>query len=201
MTPRAENRIANGLPADGVTVVSTSFSPDDEGLPMELLVDDLARSDTVILVTAHRPPGAVIETYEERFAGPSTPSLSIVDTTAGQRFEDSYHDVAVTGVPGAEDLARIALAIAELAADAWTAEGDVHVVVPDVAPFLTSDVALVRRMLHSLDDLAAVSGFLAVGIQYTAHDTETMAAITGVADAVVWADRGPDETIRLSAER
>lgn len=201
MTPRAENRLVNELPADGITVVSSSFPPSDEQFTLDLLVDDLAPADTVILVTAHRPPGAVIETYEERFAGPSTPSLSIVDTTAGQRFEDSYHDVTVNGIPGEEDLTRIALAISELAADAWTAEGDVHVVVPDVAPFLTSDVELVRRMLQGLDALAAVTGILAVGIQYTAHDTETMAAITEAADTVVWADKGTDETIRLSTDR
>lgn len=183
------------------TVISTSFPPTEERAVTGLLYEHVSTDDTVILVTAIRSLTDVIQTYESLFAGPDTPSLSIINAAVDYRFADSYHDISVFGVPGVEDLTNITIGITDLASDADDSTGDVHVIVPDLGPFLSNGVELVDRMLGSLTSEAAVTGALIVGLEYTSHGTEVVSAVHESADTVVWADLLTDGTIRFTPAR
>lgn len=202
MTTVADARRGAGLGRGEMTALAVSFPPDEESLAVETLAPGVSVDDTVILVTANVAPGAVVEAYEPRFAGPATPTLAIVDTTAGQSFEDSYHDVTVIGIPGIEDLTRTSIAVSDLAAVPG-GDGDTHLVVPDLSPFIAlTNVDLLCRAFETLLDHGAISGAAVVAFDYTAHSTETVSRLLELASVVVWADRDADGRLsRSTVER
>lgn len=182
------------------TVVSTSFPPTEDRVVTEFLYEHVAPEDTVVLVTADSSLPEVIRTYEDLFAGPDTPTLSLINAAVDYRFTDTYHDIAVFGVPGVEDLTNITIGITDLASDAADGSGAVHVVAPDLGPFLANDLDLVQRTIESITELDAVEGTV-VGVEYTKHETETVTALHERADAVLWGDKRTDGTIRFTADR
>ena len=182
-------------------VVSTSFPPTDGRVVTEFLYEHVAPDDAVVLVTATRSLADVIQTYERPFAGPESPSLSIITTGVDYRFSDAYHDIGVFGVPGVEDLTNITIGITDLASDASDGPGEVHVVVPDLGPFLTNGVDLLARMLRSLTAHDAVTGAVVAGLEYTAHETSVVSAVHERADAIIWADELTDGSIRFTPAR
>lgn len=199
MTTVADTRRGDGLGRGELTALAVSFPPDEESLAVDRLAASVSVDDTVILVTANVAPAAVISAYEPRFAGPATPTLAIVDTTAGQSFEDSYHDVTVVGIPGIDDLTRTSIAVSDLAAVAPGGDGDTHLVVPDLSPFIAlTNVDLLLRAFETLLDHGAISGATVVAFDYKAHSTETVSRLLELASVVVWADRDADGTLSQS---
>lgn len=182
---------------EGITLVAASFPLAAERLPTNLLYRGLSAGDTAILVTANQPPADVIESYEARFTGQDTPNLAIIDVTADQTFHDTYHDVTVVGIPGVGDITRTLVGLSDVATDVWFRDGDVHVVIPDIAPFMGNRRTHVRRMLRSLRGDDAITGSIAVGFQYTAASSETMAALQEAVDAVVWAEETPSGDTKI----
>lgn len=197
MTVTAPSDETLGTPLGPLTLVAGSFPPDAESLPMALVSRDLAAEDTVILVTANQPPADVIESYEVRFTGSDTPNLAIIDVTADQTFRDTYHDVTVVGIPGVGDITRTLVEVSEVAEDVQSRGGDVHVVIPDIAPFVGTPRTHVTRMLRSLREDDAITGTVVVGFQYTAASSETMAALRDVVDTIVWAEKTPEGEVDL----
>lgn len=186
------------FPREELTALAVSFPPEEESLAVELLSDDISPEDTVILVTANTPPADVIERYERQFAGPDTPSLAIVDTTAGQTFKDSYHDVEVIGIPGIEDLTRTTIAISDLADEAPD-DGVIHLVVPDLSPFIAmTKVEILLRVFETLFEQGTISGTSLVAFDYKAHSTETVSRVLEMAAVVLWVDRKADGSISVS---
>lgn len=202
MTGLQDGTAPQPLPDGELTVVAASVLPDDDSLILELLYPRLSPEDSVILVSVDRPPAAVVEEHEREFAGPSSPSLGIVDTSADQTFKDTYHGVSVVGTLGVEDLTRTTIAVSDLAAESADRAGDVHLVVPDLSSFLArTSLDRLRRAVDSLVDDGSVSGAVVVGVDYTAHSTETVSTLLDDAAAVVWTDRRPDGSVSTSIER
>lgn len=182
---------------EGPTLVAASFPPATEHLPTNLLYRKLSGADTVILVTADRPPAAVIESYEASFTGHDAPSLAIIDVTADQTFHDTYHDVTVVGIPGVGDITRTLVGISDVATDVRSSDGEAHVVIPDIAPFMGNRRTHVTRMFRSLREDDAITGSIVVGFQYTAASSETMGALQAVVDTIVWAEETPAGDVTL----
>lgn len=195
MTVQAARTLPDVAPT-GLTLVASSFAPREGTLMMDLLSERVTATDTVVLVTADRAPADSIGAYERQFTGTDSPNLAIVDITADQQYADTYHDVTVVGVPGFGDLTRTLIGITDVANDARRQADTVHVLIPDLGPFLRNPERHVTRMLRSLRAEAGINGSVVGGIQYTAHGTETINALQAVATKIIVAERTIDDTVQ-----
>lgn len=182
----------------GLTLVTTSFGPTEGSLLMDLLFEAVAPTDTVVLVTADRRPADSIGAYERRFTGADSPDLAVVDVTADQQYADVYHDVTVVGVPGSGDPTRTLVGIGDVATDARRTADTVHVLIPDLGPFLRNPGGRVRRMLRSLLAEPGIDGSVVAGLRYTAHGAETVDALQPLASRVIVAERTTDGGVQAA---
>lgn len=198
--PLDDSRLPERLSEDALTVFAAGFPPEDGGVVYRLLRRQLDDDDGVVLVTANTPPTTVVDNWR-RADGNRDRQLAVVDTTAGQSFENSYRDVPVVGTPAVGDLARTSIGVSDLAGD-LQADGNVHLVVPTLGPFLAEvDAGTLSRMLVGFAESPTIDGVALVGADYTDHPSADLDECLHAAAAVVWGERKPSGEISLRFQR
>lgn len=191
-------------------------SIDDETLHVDLFPDGLASGSTVLIAGAVDPAmyavalrglcryghadGAALvvtttesaeqtlTTYETVCADSDRPSLGLVDTTSKQQYVTAlFRETPVVFIPAPGDLERLVLALSELTGDRPPSKGTRHLVIRSLTPLLeNASTARVCTVLERITGLRAGAGLCLLGIDYTAHDRETMAAVIKRVDGVLW---------------
>lgn len=186
------------LPPGTTVLVASSGPPTQHGLGLRALCRNGAAADTGLAVTTVTGTEESVHAYDAFCSRTPCPSLRIVDTTANHPSgRHSYKERPVVLVPGASDLERIALALSELTDHQQTTEGDRHLLVDSLTPILDlTATTSVCRMVDRIDGIRSGNGHCLFGVDYTAHSTETMAAVTNHVDGILWVTHG-DGTIDL----
>lgn len=181
---------ASDLPPElepgSVVLVVEPAKPDVVSPCLQLLDEYADPKDAAVVVTTTDSADRTAETVSALAGDDSTPQLGIVDTVSvGQNVTVFHRDVPTVFTPGPADLARVAVAINNLAAQLSTA-GGTHLVVRSVTSFFgDEDGSTVLPGIERTFGQWTDDGIVVLGADFTAVDPETMQALEGLADAVV----------------
>jgi hypothetical protein len=146
------------------------------------------KDDTALVVTTTESASATLDTYERLCADIDCPSPSFVDTTATQPTADSlYGGTPVVYIPSPGDIERLVLALSDLSENQPVTNGNRHLVIRSLSPIITStSTERVCSILDRITGLRTEHGLSLLGIDYTAHDDETVTALAQQVDGVLW---------------
>jgi hypothetical protein len=174
---------------DGATIlVATAGAPSRLGVPLDLLYQRGTAADSALVVTTVESAETTLERYSGLAAGRAGPALRIVDTgSKGQSVSALYGETPVVFTPAVGDLERLVIALSDLAGEATPSEGARNLVVRSLTPMLHAvPVDRLCTVLERIVDLRTGGGLCLLGIDYTAHDEETMRTVAAQADGVLW---------------
>lgn len=197
-TERTDFRVDDlpGRLSGGSTVlVASTTDPSQYAVGLHLLSQYGASTDTAVTVTTTESVDRTVETYDRLGSDDDRPPLGIVDTTSEQQSVSALYDetpVVFTPAPG--DVERLVVALSELTEQTAPASGERHLVVRSLTPILdAAPTPLVCRVLERITGLRSDGGLCLLGLDRSAHDGETMAAVAEQVDGVLRVTQaGPD---------
>ena len=190
-TPDGEPLQVDPLPEslrDGATVlVASTGDPARDAVTLHLLRSEGSTEDTAFVVTTTESADRTVAIYD-RLEGEGRPSLGLVDTTSEQQSVSAlYGETPVVFTPSSGDLERLVLALSDLSDTVPPSAGRRHLVIRSLTPIVeSSSPARVSAVLERIVGLRSETGLSLVGIDYTAHDEETMAGLSELVDGVLW---------------
>jgi hypothetical protein len=174
--------------AGATILVATAGAPSRLGVCLELLHQRGTAADSALVVTTVESAETTLERYAGLAEGRAGPTLRIVDTVSeGQSVSALYGETPVVFTPNVGDLERLVIALSDLAGEATPSEGARHLVVRSLTPML--DAVPVDRLctvLERIVELRSGGGLCLLGIDYTAHNEETMRTVAAQTDGVLW---------------
>lgn len=178
----------DGLSPGATVLIAGTIVPTTYAIGLRALCRYGHTADTAIVVTTTESADQTLDTYETICAESDCPSLGLVDTISKQQYVTApYSDVPVASIPSPSDLERLVLALSELTDDRQPSNGTRHLVVRSLTPLLKrSSTTRVCTVLERISGLRAGTGCCLLGLDYTAHDDETIAALIEQVDGVLW---------------
>lgn len=186
--------LPDSLSGGATVLVASAGDPSQRALGLRIL-SRRGTADAALVVTTSEAADATVEIYER--VGTDRPALGIVDTTSTEPSVAAvYREVPVVFTPSSGDLERLAMALSELSGRLSLTGDDRHLVVRSLTPILESaSTSRVRSTLERITDFRSENGLCLVGIDYTAHDEETMSALTAQVDGVLWVTQPSPDTV------
>lgn len=173
----------------GETVlIATAGDPTALSVDIRALCQYSDSDDRALIVTTTSSAKQTIETVDYFCSETARPALGFVETTSEQPSVSAiYDDVPVILTPSPGDLERLVVALTELSMENPPTRGDRHLIVRSLTPLLeAAPVDRVCRVLERISGLRTDGGLCLWGIDYTAHDETTMAAVVEDVDGVLW---------------
>lgn len=174
--------------ATGSTVlVANAGDPAQSAVGLRLLCQYGQADDTALIVTTTESADQTIETHE-RLCSSNRPSLGIVDTTSREQSVSAlYGETPVVFTPSPGDLERLVIALSDLSGNGPSSSETRHLCVRSLTPILEqSSTSRVCQVLERVTGLRSETGLCLLGLDYTAHGEETMAAIAEQVDGILW---------------
>lgn len=194
--------IPRSVPNGSVICVAGPSPLTDYALPLRITDRYTATDDCRIIVTT--ATGAD-ETIAQQNA--ITPAgghrVGVIDTTADEHVASLYQEHPTISLARTGELTQITLALWDLEEALSTACSTPHVIVRSLTPILEqAGLERVTNVLESVIEHQRAAGSLTVfGIEYTAHDERTMAALERLADGIVWVERTGQGDLELEYQR
>lgn len=181
-----------GRVADDATVlVATQGDPSRFAIGLRLLDTFGTGADSAFVVTTTRSNETTVDVYEAVSDDSDRPALGMVDTSSEQQSISAlYDEVPVVFTPSSSDIEHLVLALSELTEKVPSPDGERHLLVRSLSPILTATST--DRVCTVLDRIAGIrseEGISLLGIDYTAHDEETIQTIADHADGILWVER------------
>lgn len=189
----------DGLEPDSTVLLAGTVEPETHAVGLRALCRYGHAADTALVVTATESADRTATTYD-RLSDPSAdPSIGLVDTTSeGQSVAALYEERPVVFVPAPGDLERLVIALSDLTGVRSAPAGSRHLLVRSLTPLLEgASVEAVAAVLERVAGLRTGTGLTLLGLDYTTHGRETMAALTDRVDGVVWATETADGTLEF----
>lgn len=188
-----------GLTAGSTVLVATAGDPTRDAVGFRILCRYGTAGDTALVVTTGESVDPTIETFDRLCPDGERPSLGLVDTTSAEQSVSAlYGGTPVVFTPSPGDLERLILALSELSGNAPPATGARHLLVRSLTPVLeTASTARVCTVLDRITGIRSEAGLCLLGLDYTAHDEETMTALAGQVDGVLWVTRSPGDRLEF----
>lgn len=186
--------------SDGATVlVATAGDPSQAAACLRILSAEGVDGDTAFVVTTRESADQTLEVYrglEKRAGGPS---IGIVDTVSSEQSVPALHgETHVVFTPSPGDLERLVIALSDLSESSLPTSGAQHLVIRSLTPVLDSaPTDQVETVLERITGLRSEAGLGLIGIDYTAHDEETMAAIANCVDGVLWVTQPSNDRLAI----
>lgn len=184
--------------ARGVTVlVASAGDPTRYAIDLRALCEYGGNRDTGLVVTTTRSADTTLETYENVCPESDRAALGFVDTTARHPAVPAlYGDASTIYIPSPGDLERLVLALSNLSENMPPSSGTRHLVIRSLTPILdVTPASRVSTVLERITGLRTQSGLCILGIDYTAHEQETLATIAKQADGVLWVTESGSNTL------
>lgn len=180
--------LPDSLRGGSTVLVATAGDPLQYTVLLRMLSVHGTAADTALVVTTTESAHLTIETYEGLGVETDRPSLGIVDTTSEhQSVSALYGETPVIFTPSPADLERLVIALSDLSDNTSSSNGARHLVIRSLTPILESaSLAHVCTVLDRITDLRSETGLCLIGLDYSAHDEETMTAIADHVDGVIW---------------
>ncbi len=188
-----------GLSVGSTVLVASADEPSRYAVDLRALCRYGRPDDTALVVATTESADRTIETYDRVCSESERPSLGIVDTTSEQQSVAAlYDETPVIFTPSPEDLERLTLALSDLSNDNPPSNGNQHLLVRSLTPILeTTPVSRVCTVLERIIGLRSGDGLCLLGFDYTAHDEETVEAISEQVDGVLWVTQTSSDRVEL----
>ena len=183
------------LSGGSTVLVATAGDPSQYAVCLRLLCAQGTEEDTAFVVTTTESADRTISVYDRLGEKTKRPLIDIVDTVSEhQSVSALYGETHVVFTPSPGDLERLVMALSDLSDSSAPSNGAQHLVIRSLTPILeASSPTRVSAVFERVTGFRSESGFCLLGIDYTAHDEETMAAIATLVDGVLWVTRpSPD---------
>jgi hypothetical protein len=191
--------IPESLTSGASVLVATAGDPTEFAVSLRLLGTQVTARDAAIVVTTTESAEQTIEQYKNRIPERDRPSLGIVDTTSQQSISALSSDSPIVFTPSPGDLERLVVGSSEISENIAPTAGVRHLVIRSLTPIL--DVVSADHLKTVLDRVVGIrseAGISIFGIDYTAHDTETVTAIADRFDGVLWVTELSDTTLSFN---
>lgn len=177
-----------GIGSGTTILIAGTVDPTTHALGLRALHQFSDPEDAAVLVTTTESADRTLATYDAMQTDSEQQSLGIVDTTSEQQYITAlYDETPVVFVPSPGDLERLVLALSDIEGNRLQSGGTRHLVFRSLTPVLqNAPVRRVRSMLDRISGLRTGNGLTVLGVDYTAHDEETMTALTDAVDGVLW---------------
>lgn len=180
--------VPGGLSAGSNVLVAGTVDPSRYAIGLEILCQLGQSDDTALVVTTTESADQTVDRYERLGGKTNCPALALVDTTSEQQsISAPYGDHPVVFIPAPGDLERLVVGLSELTSSRPPESGTRHLLVRSLTPLLentaTDDVCAI---LERISGLRTGDGLNLFGLRYTAHDEETVSAVSRHVDAILW---------------
>lgn len=185
------------LNGGSTVLVASPGVPSQFAVGLRILHTEGAAADTALVVTTTESADRTIAVYDGLDGESDRPSLGLVDTTSEQQSVSAiYGETPVVFTPSPGDLERLVLALSDLTATPNPAGAARHLVIRSLTPIIAaSSTTRVRTVLQRITGLRSESGLCLIGIDYTAHDEETMTAVADLVDGVLWVTQSASDRL------
>lgn len=174
---------------DGATVLlAQAGDPTQKSVGLQILAAFGKSDDSAFVVSTAQSVDKTTETYEQLSPASDRSSLSVVDMTSEQQSVSApYGDTPVVFTPDPGDIERLIIALSNLTGETPPETGDRHLLIRSLSPILEATAtSLVCTALQRISGLRSDDGLCLIGFDYTAHDDETLQALTEQVDGVLW---------------
>lgn len=180
--------LPDSLSGGSTVLVATTGDPSQYAVCLRILCAQGTEEDTAFVVTTTESADRTAEIYHTLKGKTAGPTIRIVDTVSRQQSVPAlYGETHVVFTPSPGDLERLVIALSDLSDSSAPNSGARHLVIRSLTPILkSSSPARVSTVLERITGLRSETGLGLLGIDYTAHDEETMAAIANIVDGVLW---------------
>lgn len=190
--------IVDALSPPTTLLVAGSVDPAEYALDLRLLSRAGNPDDTAFVVaTTGSREDVLAHTRGTDAAGMR--SLAVVDTVSEDQYLTApYADVPTVFMPSADDLERVVIGLSDLTGTVVPATGTRHLVVRSLTPMIEgATTGRVCRLLERTEGLRTGDGLGIFGIDFTAHDEETMQELTSVVDRLLWVSEDSDGRLQF----
>lgn len=198
----AEERIsdvADALSSPSTLLVAGTVDPTERAIGLRLLSHAGSPDDTAIVVTTTESRDEVVAHTQEYESENATPSFAVVDTVSEEQYLTApYEDVPTVYMPSADDLERVVIALSDLTGTVVPATGTRHFVIRSLTPMVEgATTERVCRLLERIKGLRVGGGLGIFGVDFTAHDEETMNELASVVDRLLWVSEDSDGRLQF----
>jgi hypothetical protein len=193
-TERRTDAFPDGLESGSTILIATAGDPSAREADLRALRRYGRATDAAAVVTTTESADRTRARYEALDSDAGRPSLGLVDLVSERQYVTAlYSDVPVVYTPSPSDLGRLVIALSELSRCLSPSTGTRHLVVRSLTPLLrNASVARVCAALEQISTYRTGGGLCLYGIDYTAHDEETMRILTDRVDGVLWVTEASD---------
>lgn len=192
--------VPDGLAPGSTVLVASVGDPTESEQCFQVLSRLAAPEDTALVVTTTESAETTIENIESVFDTETRPSFSVVDTESRQQsISADYRGVPTVFTPSPGDLERMVVALRQLSGADPPATGDRHLVVRSLTPII--EHVPIDQLCTVLDQIAGIRtsrGLTLFGVDEIAHDDETIRALTGCVDGVLWVTVAAGGTLEVT---
>lgn len=178
------NRFADG----GTFLLACAGDPTSFDVDLRALCEFGSPDETAFIVTTTRSAADTVTAVDAQCEKSERPALGLVDTTsAHQSVSSLFGGTPTIYTPSPGDLERLVLALSELTDRFPPGNAPRHLLVQSLTPILqTTTVDRLCQVLQRIAGIRTQTGLCLFGIDYTAHDSDTMTAIGNVVDGILW---------------
>lgn len=172
----------------GTYLLACAGDPVASDIDLQALCRFGSPDDTAFLVTTTKSAKTTVTDIERYCSKPERPAVGLVDTTSAHQFVPSlFAGTPTIFTPSPGDLERLVLALTELTDRFPPGDDPRHLLIRSLTPILKSTSPdRLSPVLERLTGLRTQTGLCLFGIDYTAHDPDTMHAISEVVDGILW---------------
>lgn len=175
-------------------LIASAGDPAQHAIVLRALCQHSTAADSALVVTTTESAAQTIDTYETLCSKADRPALGVVDTLSEhQSISALYDEIPVIFIPSPGDLERLVIALSDLARNVSAGNRTRHLGIQSLTPILeTTSTSRVCTVLDRIAELRSETGLCLLGLDYTAHDQETMTKLTEHVDGIIWAERIAD---------
>lgn len=188
--------------AGSTVLIASAVDPTQYAIDLHALCKFGEADDTALIVTTTEGAIETLERYEQLCPASDRPSLGFVDTTATQPSAPAlYRDTSTVFIPSPGDLERLVIGLSDVSENTPPADAARHLVIRSLTPILeVTPTEQVCNVLSRVMGLRAKSGLCVLGIDFTAHDEETIRTVAEQVDGILWVTESSSETLELAYE-
>lgn len=152
-------------------------------------------------IVATDVPPTKLESYLSDRA-PTRSALGFVDATPHRPTPAMKEKTqALEDIPGAQDLLQLTTAVGDVRGAIAPDDQPANIVIPSFDSLLgVAPTDRVVRVLSHIAESTENTGRVVIGLNYTAGSNETLQTLKDHSDAVLWAERDADGTVKLDFE-
>lgn len=188
--------------AGSTILIASAGDPTRYALDLQALCKFGGRDDTALIVTTTEGAIETLKRYEQLCPDPNRPSLGFVDTTETQPSAPAlYREASTVFIPSPGDLERLVIGLSDVSENTPPADGARHLVIRSLTPILdVTPTSHVCTVLDRIIGMRSKSGLCVLGIDFTAHDEETIRAVAEQVDGILWVSESSAEILDLEYE-